>query len=185
MILGRIFKKNGIIEVFNWLRLIVIIFTTIYFLGCSSYQEEKLESTFAPDFTLNTIEGDEIHLKDYPGEMLVHLVFWSTRCPKCLVEMDRLKKLWDTMGTRPYKILAINVGLSESQKRIKEIQKQYQIPFKIVLDKNAKVTKDFGVISIPYHIIIDKEGVIIDRFFELPEEPVSFMNKLFAGKKTG
>jgi peroxiredoxin len=135
------------------------------------------------DFSLSTLEGEKVHLKDYRGKKIVHLVFWSTWCPKCLMDMTKLKKIWATRGTRSYEIVAVNVGLNESQERIRKIQQQYQMPFTVVLDNKGAVTKDFGVISIPCNIIVDKEGVVRYRFNELPEDPEELFKKVFAVKK--
>ena len=107
-----------------------------------------------------------MHLKDYRGNKMVHLVFWSTWCPKCLMDMTKLKKIWATRETRPYEIVAINVGLSESHERISLIENTGNIT--ILGDCN---------------IIIDQEGVIRDRFNELPEDPEEFFNKVFADQK--
>ena len=135
------------------------------------------------DFTLTTLEGEKIQLKDYRGKKIVHLVFWSIWCPKCLMDMSQLKKFRDTIGTKPYEIVTVNVCLNESRERIKKIQEKYQMPFKIVLDEKGKVARNFSVISIPYHIIIDKEGLIKDRFSALPKDTSGFFNKLFPDVK--
>jgi len=97
------------------------------------------------------------------------------------MDIHKLKKLWDNIGTKPYEILAVNLCLNESPQRINNIQEIYQIPFKIVLDEKGKIARNFGVISIPCHIVIDKEGVIKDRFYELPKDTTNFFNKLFPG----
>ena len=135
------------------------------------------------NFSLATLQGETVHLKDYRGNKMVHLVFWSTWCPKCLMDMSTLKKFWATKGTRPYEIVAINVGLNESQDRIIKIKQQYEMPFTVVLDNKGAVTRDFGVMSIPCNIIIDREGAIRDRFHELPEDPEVFFKKLFEAKE--
>ena len=161
--------------------IIVLVLQLFIFTARIEYTYVHAEDT--PDFSLNTLEGEKIHLKDYHGNKMVHLVFWSTWCPKCLMDMAKLKKIWATREARPYEIVAINVGLNESHERIKKIKNQYQMPFTVVLDNKGAVTKDFGVISIPCNIIIDQEGVIRDRFNELPEDPEEFYNKVFTVKK--
>ena len=133
------------------------------------------------DFSLTTLEGETVQLKDYRGKKVVHLVFWSTWCPKCLLDIGKLKELWKTIDTTPYQILAINVGLNESKERIKKIRSEYQIPFRIVLDNNGEVTRDFGVMSIPFNIIIDKEGAMTNRFSDLPKDTENLLKKLSAG----
>ena len=168
----------------NSFRVSCIIFLVLHlFIYTARQGATYVNAEDTMDFSLSTLEGEKVHLKDYRGNKIVHLVFWSTWCPKCLMDMTKLKKIWATRGTRPYEIVAINVGLSESHERIKKIQQQYQMPFTVVLDNKGAVTKEFGVISIPCNIIIDKEGVVRDRFNELPEDPEEFFNKVFAVKK--
>ena len=149
----------------------------VYTLGKGDF---RLFAQEAFDFSLETLEGEKVQLKDYRGKKVVHLVFWSTWCPKCLLDIGKLKELWKTIDTGPYEILAINVGLNESKDRIKKIRSEYQIPFRIVLDKKGKVTRNFGVMSIPFNIIIDKEGAITNRFIDLPKDPEDLLKKLSA-----
>lgn len=165
-------------------RVICTIFLALHLFTCTGPQEDRcVYADDVLDFSLSTLEGEKVHLKDYRGRKIVHLVFWSTWCPKCLMDMAKLKKIWARRGDRDYEIVAINVGLNESHDRIKKIQKEYQMPFTVALDNKGGVTKDFGVISIPCNIIIDKEGVLRDRFNELPEEPEKFFNQVFAATK--
>ena len=130
------------------------------------------------DFTLKTIDGKEVSLKDYRGEKIVHLVFWATWCPHCLMEMPKVGKLYQALQNKPYEVLAVDVGINESIKRIRKIQKQYEIPSKILLDEKGDVTKLFKIIGVPCHIILGKDGTILDRVNELPKDPVAYMQKI-------
>ena len=94
------------------------------------------------------------------------------------MEMPKIKKLYDLLGNKPYEILAIDVGLNDSPKRIRKIKEQYKIPCEILLDKNAEILRSCKVFGVPYHIIINKEGMIIDRFNELPDDLTKYINKL-------
>ena len=165
---------------FIWLRLIFFFSIITYLLGLPSYGSEKHLNAGTFDFSLKALDGKEICLKDYRGKKMVHLLFWATWCPYCLMEMPKLKKLYHAMGDKPYEILAIDVGINDSLKRIKKIQEQYQIPCKIFLDEKGKVSKRCGIISVPMHIIIDKEGIIRDRFYQLSEDPTNYINRIFS-----
>ena len=166
---------------YSYIYFIFIIVVSIinYPLSSLSQQEATQLNAVPFDFSINSLNGEEICLKDYQGKKIVHLLFWSTWCPHCLLEMAKLNKLYQDIDNKPYEILAINVCLNESIKRIKKIQKQYQIQCKILLDEKGKMSKGFGVVSIPYHIIIDKEGVIKNRFSELPKETTKYLKQFF------
>ena len=172
----RIYKHNRLLT----LSILLLLANILVYRAGAGIVRLHAKETF--DFSLETLEGEKIQLKDYRGKKVVHLVFWSTWCPKCLVDMSKLKELWKTIDDRPYEILAVNVGLNESKKRINKIRSEYQIPFRIVLDNKSAVTKDFGVMSIPFNIIINKEGTVTDRFSELPKDPKDLLKKLSVGK---
>ena len=161
--------------------LIILIFI-ITFVAFPNVQEAKQLNKTSLDFSLKTLEGEEICLKSYRGKKIVHLLFWATWCPHCLMEMPKLKQLYDLTCNKPYEILAIDVGLNDSPKRIRKIKEQYKIPCKILLDKNAEILKSCMVFGVPYHIIIDKEGIIIDRFNKLPDDLTKFLDGLFPPK---
>lgn len=158
--------------------LIVLLFIII-FLAFPNQQEANQPSQTPLNFSLKTLDDKEISLKSYRGQKIVHLLFWATWCPHCLMEMPKIKKLHDLLGNKPYEILAIDVGLNDSPKRIRKIKEQYKIPCEILLDKNAEILRSCKVYGVPYHIIINKEGMIIDRFNELPDDLTKYINKLF------
>ena len=129
-------------------------------------------------FSLKSIDGELVSLKDFQDKKVVHLLFWATWCPHCLMEMPKIKELHQSISSKSYEILAIDVGLNDTLPRIKKIQNQYQIPCKILLDENGEVTRKYGIIGVPYHIIIGKDGAIIDRFNELSSDHIARIKKL-------
>ena len=158
-----------------WLRIIFVVFVIMCLLGCPSRQEEMQPNLSAFDFSLKTIEGDDIQLKNYRGKKIVHLVFWATWCPACLMEIPKLKELYHAIGNKPYELLSIDVGLNDSIERVRKIQERYQLPYKILFDARGEVSKMYGIVGIPTHIIIDKEGKIKNRLNQLPENPKTYL----------
>jgi peroxiredoxin len=140
-------------------------------------QHAEPEKTEPLNFTLKSIDGEEVSLKDYRGKKIVHLIFWATWCPHCLMEMPKVNELSQSLGKKPYEALAVDVGINESIKRIRKIQKQYKIPCKILLDENGMVTRLFKIVGVPCHIIIGTDGGILDQVNELPKDPLTYMKK--------
>ena len=140
-------------------------------------QHASQDATEPFDFTLKSIDGEEVSLKDFRGKKIVHLVFWATWCPHCLMEMPRVNDLYQALQNQPYEALAVDVGINESIKRIRKIQKQYKIPCRILLDEKGVVTRLFKIVGVPCHIIIGKDGKVLDQVNELPKDPLSYMKK--------
>ena len=53
---------------------------------------------------------------------------------------------------------------------------------KVNVDENNQIAAQFGVMSIPFNIIIDKEGTMADRFSDLPKDPKDLLNKVSLGQ---
>jgi peroxiredoxin len=163
----------------SFLPFFLCIVATQYLFSFPPHLEAKELNADTLDFSLQTIDGNTISLQDYRGKKIVHLIFWATWCPHCLMEMPKVKEVYHAIDSNEYEILAINVGINDTIKRIKKIQKKYQIPCKILVDEKADVTKKCKIVGVPCHVIIGKDGTIIDRFNELPKDPLKYLNKYF------
>ena len=153
------------------------IIILLHILVCPANNTAQETNPAILDFSLKTIDGTDVRLEDYRGKKIVHLLFWATWCPHCLMEMPKVKELYHALDSNVYEILAIDVGINDTIKRIRKIQKKYEIPCKILVDEKGDVTKKCNIVGVPYHIIIGKDGTIIDRFNELPEDPLAYLNK--------
>ena len=158
---------------FTWIRCIGVVCMAICLFGCPSGQEgtNQVDLIAAPDFTLRTIDGEEIRLNTFRGKQFVHLTFWATWCPACLMEIPKLKKLYQAVGDKPFQILSVAVGVNDSIKKLRKVQEQKQLPYKILFDESGMVSQQYGIMGIPTHIVIDQDGKVIARFNQLPENP--------------
>ena len=159
---------------------IFVVSVVVFLTGCPSNEGGRQQNLKAIDFSLMTIEGEEIQLKNYQGKKIVHLVFWATWCPSCLMEIPKLKNLYYEAKNKPYEMLSIDVGLNDSIERVKQTQARYQLPYKILFDGTGEVSRRYGIIGVPTHIIINKEGMVIDRFNQLPENPKTYLAQVFS-----
>ena len=150
-----------------------------FHLCCSGEQEINLQGKTAIDFTLRTIEGEEIQLTKYRGEKFVHLIFWATWCPSCLREIPKLKNLYSAIIDKPYEILSIDVGYNDSVRKVRQVQEQYQLPYKILFDETGEVSRKYGVMGVPTHIVVNKEGIIVNQFNQLPENVAGYLAQFF------
>ncbi len=165
----KLLGLRGRLHVALWMLVMISL------LGCSSGQEVSLKGKPAIDFTLSTIDGESIQLAAYRGKKVVHLIFWATWCPSCTGEIPKLKKLYQEALNKPYEIVAIDVGYNDSLQRVRQFQERYQLPYKIIFDESAGLALKYSVIGIPTHVIINKEGVIVTSFNQLPENLADYL----------
>ncbi|ASK64034.1 alkyl hydroperoxide reductase [Virgibacillus phasianinus] len=128
-------------------------------------QEEVKESDqvglergeIAPDFKLQTLNGETVQLSDYRGKRVL-INFWATWCPPCRAEIPDLQKLYENKDVA---ILAVNMTGSEKSKgAVTEFAKKYGMTFPVLLDENADVTTTYQVRAYPTSYMIDSEGRI-------------------------
>lgn len=94
----------------------------------------------APNFTVGTLESGSISLHDFQGEVTM-VTFWSSWCSRCKEELQFLKKM--KAKYHSVNFLALNCEtekfLEEDIARIRQVVKEWELPFVIGIDEGLKV----------------------------------------------
>lgn len=111
----------------------------------------------APDFTLNDASGNPVALSDLKGKVVL-LNFWATWCGGCQVEIP-----WFIEFQNKYKNSGLAVvGIStddDGWKSVRPYLKEKNLDYTIAID-DAKVSKLYGLDSMPMTLLIDRDGKI-------------------------
>ncbi len=120
----------------------------------------------APDFTLETIDGETVSLKDLRGRVVV-LDFWTTWCLGCVQEVPIMNEFsdWVLQENLPITVIAINTYPNKNSelhlKQVRSYLTNHDIDMTVVLDpSNTPVAKDYGVRAFPSNVIINPDGVV-------------------------
>lgn len=132
----------------------------------SDSAKEDQEKYEAPDFTLQTIKGEEVSLSDYRGK-IVFINFWATWCGPCRHEVPAFVELQDEYGTDNLVILGISVDQG-NRSVVTEFAKEYNINYEILYANGEVVGKYGGIKSIPTTFIVDRDGYLRDRRVGFP-----------------
>ena len=116
----------------------------------------------APPFTLNDLEGRQVNLTDYRGNVVL-LNFWATWCEPCKKEMPEMQAAYDQYKDQGFVVLAINFGGKADE--ASSFAHHGRLTFPILLDPGVKVASRYGVVSLPVSFFIDQEGIIRERVF--------------------
>jgi peroxiredoxin len=130
----------------------------------------RLNSTaeLAPQALYNTIEGQKLTTDSLKGKVVL-VNFWATSCVTCVAEMPKLVKAHETYKARGYETVAVAMSYDRPDYVVNFV-KQRQLPFKVVLDVDGKLAKDFGLIKItPTSILIGTQGQILKRWVGEPD----------------
>ena len=117
----------------------------------------------APDFALQTLDGQTLKLSDLRGKAVV-LNFWATWCSPCKAEMPwfvDFQKQYSAQGLQ-----IVGVAMDDSAKDdIEKFAKQMGVNYPVVLGKESLADQYGGVEFLPTTFYIDRSGNIQDRVF--------------------
>jgi peroxiredoxin len=141
-----------------WLVLLFIIpvgsFSSVW-----SQDQTQLLDFKLNDFTLMTLDGQEITLSKLTGKQVL-LTFFLTTCSHCQAESDSLNRVFNKYHeSKELQIIAIAPRMDSRENLIKFID-EYQITYPILHDQENQVLKLYGVIAVPHNIFIDREGKV-------------------------
>lgn len=110
----------------------------------------------APDFTLSSIEGDEISLSSLAGGQVL-LVFTQTRCGPCRHIVPDLNRLHQDGEVT---VLAISNGdLEDTEKWAREVGAR----FPVLVQSQLSVSRRYEVFATPFAFLINEQGVICSK----------------------
>lgn len=111
----------------------------------------------APDFALQTLDGEEAKLSDFRGKP-VFVNFWATWCPPCRAEMPDMQKLYDGMDIE---ILAVNLTHTEkSEEGVAAFVEDMGLTFPVPMDVEGDLASAYNVKAYPTSYLLDAEGKI-------------------------
>lgn len=133
----------------------------------------------APDFTLITLDGEEVKLSDYQGKKVI-LNFWATWCPPCKAEMPHMEQYYEKNAKKEnVEILAVNLtSQDDGEKAVQQFVDGYELTFPILMDENGDVGDEYRAFTIPTTYMIDTNGLIQHKI-------VGPMNEEMMGKMVG
>lgn len=119
----------------------------------------------APDFELETLEGETAKLSDYRGKKVI-LNFWTTWCPPCRAEMPHMQDYYDQKAKEDnVEILAVNLTTADhGMEKITSFVSEYGLAFPILLDAEGDMGAVYQAVTIPTSYILDTEGRVQNKF---------------------
>ncbi len=110
----------------------------------------------APDFTLQTLDGETITLSDLRGQPVV-INFWATWCPPCRAEIPALDAVYRAQGGD---VVILGVDVQESPATVAAFAAEYDMSYPVPLDPDAEVARLYRVRAFPTTVFVDADGVV-------------------------
>lgn len=130
------------------------------------YEAKNIKSSGNPykDIQLKDPKGNNIALSDYVGKNKVVLIdFWASWCGPCIKEMPHVVAAYQKYKDKGFEI--VGISLDEEQTRWVSTIDRLKMTWPQMSDLkgwNSAAAKLYGIDSIPYTLLIDQEGRIIE-----------------------
>ncbi len=116
----------------------------------------------APDFSLETFDGEVLSFYDDLLGEPVFINFWASWCPPCRAEMPAMVDVAH-LYENEINFIGINVATQDGKNQAVQFIEEYQVPYPNLIDENATVSRNYQVPPIPTTIVIDQEGTVVFR----------------------
>jgi thiol-disulfide isomerase/thioredoxin len=130
-----------------------------------SSSSAQMQSSVAPDFTLQSLDGKSIRLSDFRGKPVV-LNFWATWCGPCKIEMPWFVDFQKQYAAAGVQFLGVAMD-DASSKDIAEFAQSMKVNYPILIGKESVGDAYGGVQFLPETFYIDRNGKIVDKAFGL------------------
>ena len=152
-----------------------------YLVGQSLFKTQEVlkPGSEPPAFELADLQGEVHNLDSYIGKPLI-INFWGTFCPPCRNEMPALQAEYEKWQGQGLELIGIN--LSEDRVSVQQFASSVGAKFPILLDRNKRTEKRYGLKEYPTTYFIDAKGKIQDIVVGGPmseEDIESRIRKLF------
>ncbi len=123
------------------------------------------QSTVAPDFSLETLDGKTLRLSDLRGKAVL-LNFWATWCGPCKIEMPWFVDLQKQYGSQGLQIVGVAMD-DASKEDIGKFAKDMGVNYPILIGKESVGDQYGGVPALPESFLISRDGKIVDKIIGL------------------
>jgi len=129
-------------------------------------QKNPLIGEVAPDFTLETLSGKKMSLKQARGDNGAIVFFWATWCPHCRKALQNLVQQKDKIEGQGIKLVIVDV--EEGKGEVSAFLKKNNITMDMFLDPQGSLNEPYALIGVPTFIFINQKGIVRDVLHALP-----------------
>lgn len=119
------------------------------------------EPFWAPDFTLQSLEGTSYILSDLQGQWVI-INFWATWCEPCISEIPALQAIADLYAGR---LVVLGINMREPAEAVRLFRESYAVGYPLLLNPDDATVLNYQVVGLPQTLVVDPAGEIVWRQF--------------------
>ena len=135
------------------------LFFTFIMLAFASVGFAQLPSVQLKDLNGNTVDTSTLSNDGNPYV----ISFFATWCKPCLRELKAINEVYpDWQDETGMKLIAISIDEGQNANRVKPLVDGLGFEYEVLLDSNSELKRALGIKDIPYLLILDGNGNIVE-----------------------
>lgn len=154
-------SNNTVLIVFFLLICGIVVVVGLFALNTPTESNQPVDE--GKDFVFESLDGDEVHLSDYRGKIVI-LDLWATWCSPCQFQMTELKKIYDYYSRDQVEIFSVDIDDSETPQQIQSFIDEFKTQLDIELNwifgiDDGSIWEEYMINGgIPTLCIFDQQG---------------------------
>lgn len=133
------------------------------------------EGDLVPQFSSNTLSGNNISISDFRGKYVV-LDFWGSWCGWCIKGFPKMKEYYNKYNS---KLEIIGISCNDTNSNWENAIKKYDLNWVHLFNEGTNdLARAFAIQSYPTKILIDRKGFIVKKFTGESQEFYDTIDKI-------
>lgn len=130
------------------------------FCAATAFSQDAL-----PDIELYDINGNKINMSAYANDGKITIFsFWATWCVPCKEELNNIAEIYaDWQKDYDVEIVAVSIDDSKTRANVKSYAEGQGWEYTVLLDSNKDLHRMLSGQSVPFLVISDKNGKIVEK----------------------
>lgn len=111
----------------------------------------------APDFTLTTLDGNEITLSELKGRPVI-INFWATWCGPCRQETPHFQTFYERFQDD---VVMLGINQRENLDQVNGFVNEFGMTYPVLLDTDGTVYDRYQVFGLPTTWFVNPDGVLV------------------------
>lgn len=131
----------------------------------------------APEFTLPTLDGEEVTLSSLRGQVVV-INLWTSWCPPCREEMPAIEQVYGQYREQGLVVLGLNSTFQDDEEAAAAFVRELGLTFPILLDRTGAASRRYQLQALPTTYFVDRQGIIRSVVLGGPMSPATIESKI-------
>lgn len=144
-----------------------------FLLSISLITSANLPNTFAqgsggqslPDVELSTADGSKVNISSFASDDKITIFcFWANWCVPCKKELNNISEIYEQWKTDyNVELVAVSIDDSRNVAKAKAYADGQGWEYQLLFDTNQDLKRYLNFQTIPFSIITDLSGIIVDK----------------------